>query len=60
LVAEVAEVAVGRVEEFDDLEVAFEERAAILQYEGGLPRKDAETIAAVQVPELLRARRIAS
>jgi len=47
---------------YDDATVAFEERAASLQYEGGLSRKDAEAIAAVQVseiPEFLRGRRVA-
>src|SRR5262249_15195579 len=50
LVAEVAEVALGRGEEFDDLAVAFEERAASLEYDGGLPRKDAEAMPLSRFP----------
>jgi hypothetical protein len=54
IVADVADVA--------EISEEFEERAAILEYDAGLPRKDAEAIAAVQVsdvPEFLRGRRIA-
>jgi hypothetical protein len=56
LVAEVAEVAFGRAEEFDDLEVAFEERAAICSMRAGFLAK----MPRVQVPEFLRTRRMAS
>ena len=33
----------------DDLQVAFEERAAILEYDGGWPRAEAERLACIEV-----------
>ena len=54
-VADVADVADGR-EEFDDLAVASDERAAILEYDGGLARDVAETTAANEIPSFLRKR----
>jgi len=59
LVAKVAKVAevTGNL---DDTAIAFEERAACLEFDGGLRRQDAEAIAANQIPEFLRTRRIAS
>ena len=33
--------------------VEFEERAAIREYDGGMPRQDAETWAALDVPDFL-------
>jgi len=40
----------------DDELVAFEERAASLEYEGGLTRDVAEALAATQIPLFLRKR----
>jgi hypothetical protein len=54
-VADAADVADGR-EEFDDLAVAREERAASLEYDSGLPCEVAEVMAANEIPPFLRKR----
>lgn len=43
---------VAGVAEGQDRAVMFEERAAIREYDGGMPRAQAETMAATEVPEL--------
>ena len=37
-----------------DLRIAFEERAAIMEYDGGLPRERAEALALAEVLRLTR------
>jgi len=42
--------------EQDDWQFAFEERAAILEYDEGLPRAEAEALAAEQIAQQRRQR----